>query len=219
MSDIEKATVFYEYLGLYVTYDHAVLSVGSDYGNYRCFTSYGALIDGVAVCDGYASAYRLMCLIEGIPCVEVIGTSNGTGHAWNKVFIGGVWYAVDSTWSRVGTDYITHRYLLISEEELILTGHVENDFDGYESYTQYVASNEQDYYDMTGEVLTDASQIKKLVNQAAAEGITLIELKNLSGKSLSELFSGYNLRDFNVKSLSYASINGTNIIYIILVLK
>ena len=51
------------------------------------------------VCEGYAEAFQLLCQREGIPCVTVVGTANGGGHAWNYVQMeDGVWYAVDLTW-------------------------------------------------------------------------------------------------------------------------
>ncbi len=219
MTDYEKAAAIYAYLGLNVTYDTKLSKMSGAVGSYRGFTSYGALIDGLAVCDGYASAYRIMCLIEGIPCVEIIGTSNGMGHAWNKVYIEGTWYGVDSTWSRVGTKYLTHRYLLINEAQLIESGHVENAGGNGETYIGHVAAGEEDYYGMNGAVINDASDIKRFVNEAAAEGVTVIELKNLSGKTIGELFNKYNLSDFNVASLSYSTIDGTDIVYIFIELK
>ena len=194
--------------------------MGADSGKYRSFTSYGALIDGVAVCDGYASAYRIMCLIEGIQCVEVIGTSNGVGHAWNKVFIDGLWYGVDSTWSRVANESLTLRYLLINEAQLIEGGHVENDCgNDNETYITFIASDGKDHYDISGRAIKDASDIKRLVNAAAAEGVTVLELKNASGKTLEQLFSGYGITDFNVKSLSYNDEKNSDIVYIYLELE
>lgn len=51
------------------------------------------------VCEGYAEAFQLLCQREGIPCITVVGTANGGGHAWNYVQMeDGVWYAVDLTW-------------------------------------------------------------------------------------------------------------------------
>ncbi|MDE7107440.1 MAG: hypothetical protein K2O39_03875, partial [Clostridiales bacterium] len=62
-----------------------------------------------AVCDGMSKAYALMCNIEGIPCVRVVGRAGKSintagGHAWNKVFVNGAWYMVDCTW---GDSHVT----------------------------------------------------------------------------------------------------------------
>ena len=72
---------------------------------------------------------------------------------------------------------------------------------------------------MSGRVIHSAEDIKELVNSAAAEGITVLELKNLSGESLDQLFRRYQLSDFNVESLSYSAVNGTDTVYIMFVLK
>ncbi len=64
---------------------------------------YGALVNHVAVCEGYARSFKYILDEMGIPCVLVIGTgtnSNGETerHAWNYVEIQGAWYAIDCTW-------------------------------------------------------------------------------------------------------------------------
>ena len=57
---------------------------------------YGALINKVAVCEGYARSFKYILDEMGIPCVLVIGTgTNSRGeterHAWNYVEINGWW--------------------------------------------------------------------------------------------------------------------------------
>ncbi len=64
---------------------------------------YGALVNHVSVCEGYARSFKYILDEMGIPCVLVIGTgTNSRGeterHAWNYVEIQGSWYAVDCTW-------------------------------------------------------------------------------------------------------------------------
>ena len=64
---------------------------------------YGALVNNLAVCDGYAKSFKYILDNIGISCVEVCGVaqnSNGEteNHAWNDVLIDGNWYAVDVTW-------------------------------------------------------------------------------------------------------------------------
>ena len=64
---------------------------------------YGALVNKVAVCEGYARSFKYILDEMGIPCVLVIGTgTNSRGeterHAWNYVELQGTWYAVDCTW-------------------------------------------------------------------------------------------------------------------------
>ncbi len=76
--------------------------------------AYGALIDGKAVCEGYAKALKELCDREGIPCLLVSGTgvtpAGSDAHMWNYVRMeDGKWYAIDATWndqeSKIYTDY------------------------------------------------------------------------------------------------------------------
>lgn len=67
------------------------------------YNIYGALVNGKAVCEGYARSFKYLMDELGISCVLVIGTgTNSEGetedHAWNYVEVDGSWYAVDTTW-------------------------------------------------------------------------------------------------------------------------
>ena len=131
MDDYAKVTAIYAWLGENLTYDDVTLA--SNDSSVSAYTVKGALIDRVAVCDGYASAFRLLCQIEGIRAEEVTGVNelgkSNTGHAWNKVWIGGAVYGVDSTWARVSigeTSLVTLRYLFLDERSLLQSNHYEN---------------------------------------------------------------------------------------------
>ena len=129
MDDYAKVAAIYAWLAENVTYD--TVAVTTSNAIYSAYTVKGALIDRVAVCDGYASAFRLLCQIEGIRAEEVTGTCNQqgsvSGHAWNKVWIGGAVYGVDSTWARpTGSEFITLQYLFVSEKDLYSQKHYEN---------------------------------------------------------------------------------------------
>ena len=73
-------------------------------------TAYGALHDGVAVCEGYACAAKLMLNALGIRCdIQVGDCYEGGPHAWNLVELNGEWYQLDVTWNDGGsrvTDYL-----------------------------------------------------------------------------------------------------------------
>ena len=100
------------------------LEYSLDIQNENVYNLYGALIDRVAVCEGYAEALKYALDALEIPCILVSGTatnSNGTteSHAWNYVQIEGRWYAVDTTWDDPvvkGYGYISnstkHKYFL-----------------------------------------------------------------------------------------------------------
>ncbi len=94
-----------------------------DKGAERAHTAAGSLLDGRAVCDGYAKATKLLCDAAGIPCIIVTGDAvqNGTkeSHAWNYVQMeDGAWYAVDMTWSDRG-DKDDDTYFLVGSESIL----------------------------------------------------------------------------------------------------
>lgn len=78
-------------------------------------SAYGALVEGAAVCAGYARAYQLLLLQAGIPALTVYGTSinPATGspenHAWNLSFPEGACHYTDLTWNDQG-DELYHVY-------------------------------------------------------------------------------------------------------------
>lgn len=101
MTAEEKVRVLHDYLVRHVRYDVEGLA---DMNNMPAsdFTPEGALILRVAVCEGYAEAFQILCQKAGIPCEIVTGSATSDGvnyiaHAWNMVQIDGAWYQVDVT--------------------------------------------------------------------------------------------------------------------------
>lgn len=77
-------------------------------------TAYGALHNGVSVCEGYACAAKLILNKLGIRCdIQVGECTNGEGHAWNLVELDGDWYQMDVTWND-GAGRLTD-YLLVDD--------------------------------------------------------------------------------------------------------
>lgn len=69
---------------------------------YSKYHAYNALIEGSAVCQGYAEAFSLFMDELGVPCKMITGTADNGGkaesHAWNAVQLNGGWYYIDVTW-------------------------------------------------------------------------------------------------------------------------
>ena len=76
-------------------------------------TAYGALLNGSAVCDGYALSFQRFMDVLGIPCYIATGVRNNEPHAWNLVQLDGQWYHIDVTWDDQ-TWGIIRDYFLIS---------------------------------------------------------------------------------------------------------
>lgn len=93
------------YQDIKMVHDYLVDNVSYDtsISKPNIYNVYGALVNGEAVCEGYARAFKYIMDEMGIPCTLVIGkgtNSEGTteNHAWNYVQLNGSWYAIDTTW-------------------------------------------------------------------------------------------------------------------------
>ena len=85
------------------------------------FTAYGALVNGSAVCEGYAHSICLLLNKVGIECYYANGYSENAPHMWNTVNIDGNWYHLDSTWDDNENAY--YNYFNLTDAE-IETDHV-----------------------------------------------------------------------------------------------
>ncbi len=86
--------------------------------------AYGALVEGRAVCEGYAEAFAYLLRKAGIQSFIVTGKSanpgSGTseGHAWNLVRIDGKYYHADPTWDDQG-EQIFYAYFNKTDAEIL----------------------------------------------------------------------------------------------------
>ncbi len=127
MSELEKVTAIHAYLVKTVNYD-------TTQSKADIHTAKGALINKLAVCDGYAEGFAVLCYTAGVQAEMVYGIAkNSSGrtenHAWNIVKIDGVWFNVDVTWddpivnNTVVTDgsNISYNYFLITDAKISKT--------------------------------------------------------------------------------------------------
>lgn len=106
MSQYEIAQAYYLWLCDNCRYDSAA---GDDSASHL---AYGALVGGLAVCDGYTGAYNLLLKLEGIDCTALFNDS----HIWTLAELDGTTYHIDVTW---GDQYgrTDLRYFGMSEEQ------------------------------------------------------------------------------------------------------
>jgi len=94
MSDYERVVAVNEYLC-----DTVYYPPNEPYADVT-HSAYGALIDGCAVCEGYACACQAILKEMNGACDLVIGPcTNGEYHAWNLAMVDGNWYQLDVTWN------------------------------------------------------------------------------------------------------------------------
>lgn len=89
MSEYEIAQVYFSWLCENCRYDNGSVTDSS-----LSHTAYGALCNGVAVCDGYTGAYNLFLKLEGIDCSALFNDI----HIWTVATLDGTEYHIDVTW-------------------------------------------------------------------------------------------------------------------------
>ena len=123
MDDYDKIKAIHDYLINNSKYDvERNDGKGSKYNSYKAL---GPLFEGYATCNGYTDAMALFLNKFGIKNYKIATTPddhNLTGHIWNAVYINNKWSHLDVTWddpvSESGQDYLLHKYLLITNDEL-----------------------------------------------------------------------------------------------------
>ncbi len=85
-------------------------------------SAYALLMEGQAVCQGYALIAYKMLEQAGFDVKYVVGNVNGNvAHAWNLVKVDGKWYHLDTTWNdplpnRFGAS--SYDYFLVTDAQL-----------------------------------------------------------------------------------------------------
>ena len=94
-SDFDKEVALHDRLCNAVTYPEGDGPYPDIY-----YSPYSALVNGIAICDGYARALQLLLLAAEIKATVVEGfDANGDTHMWDVVYLGGEPYYVDPTWN------------------------------------------------------------------------------------------------------------------------
>ena len=109
MTDLDIELYLHNRLAEIASYDYDSYESGK-YGPHTR-DAYGALVEGLAVCQGYAEAYQGLLHAAGISSILVFGDN----HSWNYVRIGGKWYHVDVTWDD-NTDGWNNKYFNLTDE-------------------------------------------------------------------------------------------------------
>ena len=98
MTDYEKALSIFDWICENTSYDYYALVDGAYDNKATLVPVYyleGVFMTGYAVCDGFSKAYSLMCNMEGIETIRIVGEALAGydsynnevygGHAWNKI--------------------------------------------------------------------------------------------------------------------------------------
>lgn len=133
--DYLKIRAIYDYICGHTSYDHDNLE---DTEYKLKYTAYAALIDGKAVCQGYALLFYRLALELDVDSRLIAGKGNGEAHGWNIVRLDGSYYNADTTWDAGKSDYSC---FLKCEDDF--TGHVrDEDYTSEAFMTAYPMGNE-----------------------------------------------------------------------------
>ena len=179
-SRFKKELYFHDWLCENVTY-------GTD-GTDASYNVYGALVNGIAVCEGYSRAMQMLCDEVGIPCTVIYGYSNGGGHMWNVIDPGDGWYHLDVTWDDDEKFGITRYAYFNVDDSVIKKDHVIfravfDDFscastDYFNLYLYECNKQNYNYFEKKKLVLNDdAKSNELLIVYAAQNGQKIIEIR------------------------------------------
>ena len=106
MTDVEKLTALHDWLALHCDYGATL----------RAETAYGAVVEGSAVCLGYAAGMGYLAALAGLDGTYTYSAE--MDHAWALATLDGSRYFCDCTWDdgkyqRMGL--IRHRYFLFDQ--------------------------------------------------------------------------------------------------------
>lgn len=174
MSDVDKLKLFHDEIVFGCKYETE--------GRYTA-TPFGALVDGKALCEGYARAMAMLCNKVGIENMFATGTQYNTDengvtteeeHIWNMIKLNGLWYNMDVTWDdpasikngrELEDDYISYSYFLIPSNELRPTLSIRTDL--VEPPAAY--SNDCNYFVYYGYYAESYEQAVKILEKSIRE--------------------------------------------------
>lgn len=166
-SDYDKVLYFHDSIILECNYDDTAKN---------CYSAYGCLVEGKAVCEGYAKAMQILCTKAGIKCIPVAGKAYDGGavqpHLWNKVMIDGEWTNVDLTWddpvTDAGEDYIRYDYFGITDAECA-KDHTADD-NKFLNYPEAFSSG-ANYYRRNGLYAQSGDDVVQMMCRSVAEAM------------------------------------------------
>lgn len=87
----EKAIAYFKWMNLNCKYDVTSVWYGSEFATGAVHQAYGALIEGMAVCDGLSYAYKMLLDTEGITskCVYTKSPGADYGHEYVEAVLDG----------------------------------------------------------------------------------------------------------------------------------
>lgn len=169
MEEIEKILALHDYIVLNTAYDTS----------YTRYSIKNTLIDGLAVCQGYAETMKLFLDALGVENQLIYGMAGGDRHVWNLVCLDGDWYHLDVTWDDPlldGKDVpgeVSYGYFMVPDE-VMAKDHQWEQGDYPEAaggtYTGYIWEKLEIEAEAAGLLARTKQEFSDIVLEAAREG-------------------------------------------------
>lgn len=154
---------------------------------------YGAVMEGKAVCAGYAKLFSALMNGSGINTLGIVGSN----HAWNKCYIGGIWYNVDTTWDDTEGGSISYAYFNRSDAAFG-SGH-----QPYKWYTGRLPGSNTDCAPKADERITYVSGVKLDKGSAVLNQMESVQLyAEVSPQNATDNAAVWTSSDENVATVS-----------------
>lgn len=188
-TEFEKVKYLHDYLVLSCRYGEDATSP---------FTAYGALVEHMAACQGYADSLHLLLSRAGFETVFATGEGkeSSTKHKWCYVKLSdGHWYAIDPTWDDMEgesdqPDYIGYSYFLISDEMILRDHSAKYTSRYYELPT--ADSMDMNFHKVMGYIAVDSGSaynvLKAQAIEAAKDGRRYLYLRMDDGEKLRQIY-------------------------------
>lgn len=117
----------YNYIAENVTYDYDLYNeIINDTTVTRPIlqSAYGAAVESLTVCTGYAKLFSLLANAVGIECLAQYGKLQGNSHQWNTVCLDGKYYNVDVTTSIIAYEdqtLVDYTYFNTTDQQISKT--------------------------------------------------------------------------------------------------
>ena len=141
------------------------------------FTSYGSIVNGRAVCEGYAHAMCLLLNKVGIECYYANGYGENAPHMWNTVKINDNWYHLDATWDDNENAYFN--YFNLNDKQIRSDHTIEPMIDElkdrdklpevYNLFLPECASDDANYFVVESTYITDFEESREIIENDLIE--------------------------------------------------
>lgn len=120
LSEYQRELRVHDFLAEIAAYDTGVDVDNTENSDPELYTVYGALVNRLTVCEGYARAFQMLLNGLGVDCVNIIGRSSDELHMWNAVKLDEKWYLVDLTWDDREESYSRYCYFNLTSEQMAI---------------------------------------------------------------------------------------------------